>query len=265
MIDYLGLTLQFPPDKDYMKYHGNVTEDPHRSHMYRYMCELDKARLLYYPHKFKDFTNARMPFTNLILNPKHFECYEEMKDYIFLIMNSPELSLEDINISRIDVAADIEGINVKAIIAMLHVKGIKAFRIINDTIYAGKNPLVRVYNKLNEIRNRLKKKLKVAESEKRLLEYYSELTRFEIEIKRPKLNLKQLKDNPIKLASYFDRLNFIKMSCSNPCGVMQVMYKQVNRKFRKQIEALQDMNLLEKIKETYISDVIHWFDQEEPF
>jgi hypothetical protein len=55
------------------------------------------------------------------------------------------------------------------------------------------------------------------------------------------------------------------MSCSNPCGVMQIMYKQVNRKFRKQLEALQDMKLLEKIKETYISDVIQWFELEEPF
>lgn len=265
MIDYLSLTLQLPPDKDYMEYHGNVTEDSFMSHIYKYMCELDKSRILFCPHKFKEFTNARMPFTNIILNPKHFDCYEEMEVYIFSIMNSPELNLEAINVSRIDVAADIEDINVKAIIAMLHVKGIKAFRIINDTIYAGKNPKVRIYNKLAEIIYRIKKETKITEGENILLKSYKELTRFEVAVSRPKLNLKQLKENPVRLASYFDRLNFLKLSCSNPCGVMQIMYKQVNRKFRKQLEALRDMILLEKIKETYTSDVIQWFTEKEPF
>jgi hypothetical protein len=266
MIDYLSLTTQFPPDKSYLDYYGKkITEDSWKAQMYKYMCELEKARVLYYPHKFKDSTNSRMPFTNIVLNPKYFECYQEMEDYIFSIINSSELNLEDINVSRIDVAADIEDVNVKAVIAMLHVKGIKAFRIINDTIYAGKNPKVRIYNKLDEIRYRIKKGMKVLEGEKRLLESCKDLTRFEVAINRPKINLKQLKENPVCFASYFDRLSFIQMSCKNPCGVMQVMYKQVNRKFRKQLEALQDMDLLEKIKETYISDVVIWCAQEEPF
>lgn len=206
MIDYLSLTLHLPPDKDYMEYHGNITEDSFRSHMYRYMCELDKARVLYYPHKFKDSTNARMPFTNIVLNPKYFDCYEEMEAYIFSIINSSELNLEDINVSRIDVAADIEAVNVNAIIAMLHVKGIKVFRIIDDTIYAGRNPKVKVYDKLDEIRNRFKKNMKVIDGEKRLLKSYSDLTRFEVTISRPKMNLKELKENPISLASYFDEV-----------------------------------------------------------
>lgn len=264
MIDYLSLTLNFTPDKDYIKYYGKITEDSFRSQMYRYMCELDKARVLFYPHKFKDYTNAKMPFTKIDLNPKYFECYEEMEDYIFSIINSSELNLEDINISRIDIAADIENLNVKAIISMLHVKGIKDFRIIKDTIYAGKIPKVRVYNKLAEIRYRIKEDMKVTDGEKKLLEDYMDLTRFEVSISRPKINLKQLKENHIRFASYFDRLNFIQLSCSNPCGVMQVMYRQVNRKFRKQMEVLQHMKLLEKTKETYISDVIQWFNQE-PF
>jgi hypothetical protein len=265
MIDYLSLTTQEPPDKSYLEYYGEITENSFRSQMFRFMCELDKARVLYYPHKFKESTNARMPFTNIILNPKYFECYEEMEDYILSIFNNPALRLEDINISRIDVAADIEDVNVKAVIAMLHVKGIKAFRIINDTIYAGRNPKVRIYNKLAEIQYRVKKNLKVAEEEKRLLETYNDLTRFEVAISRPKINLKQLKENPERLASYFNKLNFIQISCSNPCGVMQVMYKQVNRKFRKQMESLLNMRLLDKIKETYIADVIQWFDLKEPY
>ncbi|MFZ3136720.1 MAG: hypothetical protein WA126_04915 [Thermodesulfovibrionales bacterium] len=206
-----------------------------------------------------------MPFTNIILNPKYFDCYTEMENYIFSIINNPAVVLEDIKISRIDVAADIADINVKAIIAMLHVKGVKAFRIIEDTIYAGKNPKVRIYNKLNEIKNRIKKDLKVAEGEKTLLESFKDLTRFEVAISRPKINIRQLKENPLGLVSYFDRLNFIELSCSNPCGVMQIMYKQVNRKFRKQLEALRNVNLVAQIKETYISDVTEWFKEREPF
>lgn len=265
MIDYLSLTLRFPPDKAYIDYYGKINKDSFGSQLYRYMCELEKARLLYCPHKFKDSTNAKMPFTNIILNPKYFDCYEEMEDYIFLIINNSKLNLKDINISRIDLASDIEGVNVKAISAMLHVRGIRAFRIIDDTIYAGKNPKVRIYNKVDEIKYRLKKKMKVTEGEKRLLDLHQELTRFEVAVSSPKMNLKQLKENPVRLASYFDRLNFIKIGCNNPCGIMQIMYKQVNRKFRKQMEALQDMHLLEKIKETYIADVIQWFDLKEPF
>ena len=264
MIDYLSLTLQSPPDKKYIETHGKITEDVYRSQMYRYMCELDKARVLYYPHKFQDSTNARTPFTNIVLNPKYFYAYQEMEDYIFLFIDRSLVRLQDINISRIDIAADIDSVNVKAVIAMLHVKGIKSFRIIEDTIYAGKNPKVRVYNKLNEIKYRLKKNKKVTEEEKSILESHEELTRFEIAISRPKISLQQLIDNPIRFVSYFDKLTFMKNTCSNPCGVMQAMYKQVNRKFRKQMELLQDMELLEKIKSTYISDVIQWFNHE-PF
>ena len=70
-----------------MEDHGKISEDSFRSQMYRYMCELDKARVLYYPHKFKDTANAKMPFTNIVLNPKYFKCYEEMEDYIFLFID----------------------------------------------------------------------------------------------------------------------------------------------------------------------------------
>jgi hypothetical protein len=266
MIDWLTLTTQLPPDRDYLEYHGKkITEDSWRVQMYKYMCELDKAKVLYYPHKFKDSTNAKMPFTNIILNPKYFESFDEMEIYIFAIFSNTEFNLEAINISRIDIAADIPEVNVRAVIASLHVKGIQKFRLFYDTIYAGSNPLVRIYDKLREIRDRLKKGYHVIESEKKLLEVHKELTRFEIQIRRPGLNLKQLMDNPIGLVSYFDKLEFIQMTCKNPCGVMQIMYKQVNRKFRKQLEALQNTNLLEKIKETYTSDVIKWFAQAEPF
>ena len=129
MIDYLSLTLQIPPDKEFMETHGEITEDDFRTQMYRYMCVLDKARVLYYPHKFKETANAKMPFTNIIINPKNFRSYQEMEDYLFLFLDRSSLGLKYINISRIDIAADIDGVNVQAVISMLHVKGIRSFRI----------------------------------------------------------------------------------------------------------------------------------------
>jgi len=267
MIDYLSLTLNLPPDKDYMEYHGKITEDSFRSQMYKYMCQLERARILFYPHEFSESRNASMPFTIIILNPKYFDCYEDMESYVYSIFNRSDFEINNLNISRIDAASDIPGINVTAIIATLNVKHIRmsTFRIINNTIYAGRNPKVRVYDKLDEIKGRLKKNLRVIEDEKKLLDLHTDLTRFEVAVSRPKINLKALQENPVRLVSYFDKLEFIKMTCSSPCGIMQYMYKHVNRKFRKQMEALQDMNLLEKIKETYISDVIKWFGSEEPF
>ena len=97
-----------------------------------------------------------------------------------------------------------------------------------------------------------------------LLETHKELTRFEVAISRPKITLQQFKDDPLRFVSHFDKLSFMKLGCSNPCGVMQAMYKQVNRKFRKQMEVLQDKELIERIKSTYIAEVIEWFDHE-PF
>ena len=250
-----------------MEYYGKISEDSFRSHIYKYMCELDKARVLFYPHKFGESINAKTSFSSVILNPKYFDCYDDMESYVYSIFNRLDFETNNLNISRIDAASDIPGINVTAIIATLNVKHIRmsTFRIINNTIYAGRNPKVRVYDKLDEIKDRLKKNLRVTEDEKKLLELHTDLTRFEVAVSRPKINLKALQENPVRLVSYFDKLEFIKMTCSSPCGIMQYMYKHVNRKFRKQLEALRNVKLLEKIKETYISDVIQWFTEKEPF
>lgn len=232
MIDYLSLTVNVPPDRDYLEYRGEIEVDSFRSKLYQYMCELERARVLFCPHKFSESTNARMPFTNVILNPKYFVCYEDMEVYINSIFNASDLHFEDFNISRIDPAADIRNVNVEIIIATLIVKNIRTstFRIIGNTIYAGRNPKVRVYNKLEEIKYRIQRNQRVTEDKKMLLKLNTDLTRFEVAVGRPKINLKDLKENPKVLVSYFDKLDFIKMTCDSPCGIMQYMYKNVNRK-----------------------------------
>ena len=263
----MSLTIHLPPDKDYLEYHGEIIEDTFRSQMYKYMCQLERARVLFYPHKFTDSTNATMPFTNVVLNPKFFDCYDDLESYLFSIFDGSDFETSDIKIARIDVASDITGINVEAIIATLAVKHIRmrTFRIISNTIYAGRNPKVRIYDKLEEIRYRLKKGQGIIEAERKMLELNENLTRFEVAIGRPNINLKELRENPVGLVSYFDKLDFIKMNCSTPCGVRQFMHKNVNRKFRKQIEKLMDNDILEKIKDGYISEVTEWFQHKELF
>ena len=76
MLDYLGLTIDLPPDKDYLEGKGDIIEDVHMTKMYKFMCQLERARILFYPHKFREYTNAKMPFSNVILNPKYFNSYE---------------------------------------------------------------------------------------------------------------------------------------------------------------------------------------------
>jgi len=267
MIDYLSLTCQLPPDKDYMEYHGKITEDSFRSQMYKFMCQIERARILYYPHKFGDSTNAAMPFTNIILNPKYYICYEEMVDCLFSIFDTSDLIFEDFNISGIHLASDIDTVNVETVIATLHVKRIRlsTFRIIKGTIYAGANPKSRIYNKLKEIEDRMKGGKRVTEEEKGLLELYKVLTRFEIAIGSPGMNLSELREKATSLVSYFDRLEFIRATCDSPCGVMQYMYRHMNRKFRQEVAELKDKDFVEKIKNTYSSGVDKWFEQNEPF
>ncbi len=256
-----------PPDKAYLEYHGKITEDSFRLKMYKYMCQLDRVRVFFCPHKFNDAVNARMPFTKIDLNPKYFDCYEEMVDCLFSIFDTSDLIFKDFNISGIHLASDIDTVNVETVIAALHVKRIRlsTFSIIKGTIYAGTNPKVRIYNKLKEIEDRMKGGKRVTEDEKGLLELYKVLTRFEIAIGSPGMNLNELREKATSLVSYFDRLDFIQATCDSPCGVMQYMYRQMNRKFRQEIEELKDKDFVEKIKNTYSSGVDKWFEQNEPF
>jgi len=267
MIDYLSLTINIPPKKDYIENHGEITEDKSRKEIYKFMCKLDKALVLFLPHKFNEKRNSRIRFTKIIINPKDFICYDDMEVYLFAIFDNPDLKPEDLKISRIDIAADIEDLISESLLATLNIKRIRidSFSFFKGTIYGGSSIKIRIYDKVKEIKAKLKKGKEISEYENGLLESGKKWTRFEIEVKKPNMTLKDMIDNYESLASYFDRLEFFKHDDNEKSGIMQIMYKNINRKFRKQLEELKDNNLVEKIKAKYIESVTKWIASEEPF
>jgi len=267
MIDKLSLTINRTPDKDYLEYHGEITVDEFRTRLYKYMYKLDKVIVFCCPHKFSESTNANIPFTKVDINPNDFECFNHMLACLLAIFNDASIRLEDFKISRIDPGADMEDIYLDILLSTLNIKKIRfdSFNIFKGTIYGGSDPKIRIYDKVKEIKSRLRKNEKITEYEKGLLESGKSWIRFEFQIRRPKMTLQDLKNDPVRLASYFDRLEFLKLESNEPHGIMQFIYRLINRKYRKQIEQLKDNDIVEKIKERYISDVTEWFKEKEPF
>jgi hypothetical protein len=266
MIDKLSLTIHRPPDTTFLESNGTIIESS-RDKFYKYTCPLDKCVAFYRPHKFSDEVNFSIPYTKIDINPKNFVCFGEFEAYLKIIFNDSELEIESFNISRIDIAADIDSITVEKLLSIMNVKHIRSesFQVYRGTIYAGNDPKVRIYNKVREIKYRKKKGYEITEYEKGLLDSGKYWTRFEIQIRSVRKNLKEIADDPISLSSYFDRLEFIKTNGEETHGIMQFIYRLINRKFRKQIEELKDSDLIEKIKATYKSNVIDWFSGKEPF
>jgi hypothetical protein len=267
MIDKLCLTVKRPPDREYLETHGQISVDVAKIKLYEFICRLPRATVFCSPHKFSDDVNARIPFTKIDMNPKHFECFDEMVTFLKILFNDYDLKIEDFNVSRIDIAADMENVTVENLLSTMNVKNIRtqSFNVYKGTIYAGNDPKIRIYNKIKEIKARLKKGNQITGYEKGLLDSGKDYTRFEVQIRSVKKNLKEIADDPLSLASYFDRLEFIKTDGNETHGIMQFIYRLINRKFRKQIEELRDMDLIEKIKATYRSNVIDWFSEKEPF
>ena len=85
MIDKLSLTVNVAPDRDYLETHGEVSEDKHRTKLYKFMYKFEKALVFCYPHKYNEVINARIAFTKVDINPKYFECYEDMEAYLYAI------------------------------------------------------------------------------------------------------------------------------------------------------------------------------------
>ena len=191
----------------------------------------------------------------------------ELFQYVTQIFNCPNLSLDAFNMSRIDIAADIEDLSMKSILATLNIKRIRAdnFNVHKGTIYGGTDPKIRIYDKTKEIKARLKKKNGITQYEKELLETGKSWIRFEIQIRNVKMTLQDLVNNPASLSSYFDRLEFLRVDGNESDGVMQFMYRLINRKHRKEMEYLKNTDLVEKIKAVYISNVLKWFAEKEPF
>lgn len=268
MIDKLSLTTFIEPDKEYLEYHADITIDEHRANIFKYIGKLDKAVILYCPHKYSDSTNAKIPFTKVDLNPKYFECYDHMESYLFAIFDRPDLSPEDFNVSRLDIAVDLENFPIDRLLSMLRIKRIRSdsLSFYKGTIYAGSDPKIRIYEKIKEIKSRLKKGYGITDYEKDLLESGNSYTRFEIQIRNVKKTLKEVVDDPFIFASYFDRLEIFNIQNSEDSGVLQFLYKFINRKFRKELEEYKNNGVVEKIKKGYIDSVTRWFNPEiDPF
>jgi hypothetical protein len=267
VIDKISITTFKAPDRGYLERHGEISVDASRMKLYEFMYKVPKATVFCYPHKFGDDMNARIPFTKIDMNPKHFECFDETFALLKILFNDYNLIIEDFNVSRIDIAVDVENVSVENLLSIMNVKNIRTqtFNVFKGTIYAGNDPKVRIYNKVKEIKARLRKDTEITYYERGLLDSGKDWTRFEIQIRSIKKNLKEIADDPLSLASYFDKLEFIKTNGEETHGIMQFIYRFINRKFRKQIEELKDSDLIEKIKATYKSNVLDWFREKEPF
>jgi len=267
MIDKLNLTIYRPPDFNFLELQGEITE-AQRDKLYKYMCNLDRCAVLYRPHKFSEETNFSIPYTKIDVNPKYFECFTELFQYLSQIFGCTCLSLDAFNIARIDIAADIEDLTMKSILATLNIKRIRGdnFNVYKETIYGGSDPKIRIYDKTKEIKARSKKRSSsVTQNEKALLKSGKTWIRFEIQICHLNMTLQDLVNNPESLISYFDRLEFLRLDGNESHGIMQFLYRLINRKNRKEMEHLRNNDLVEKIKEVFLSNVSAWFAEKEPF
>lgn len=250
-----------------MNAYGELSIDDYKNRLYKFMYRLDRAFLFCYPHKFKDSTNAKIPFTKVDLNPSDFSCYDDLVAYLLSLFNDAIVALSDFNISRIDIAADMEDVSISTLLSILNIKRIKSetLNIYKTTIYGGSDPKIRIYDKVKEIKARSRKGNVISSYEREIIESGKNWIRFEIQIRSPKLNLQDLPGKAASLASYFDRLEFIQSEGSEPQGIMHFMYRLVNRKYRKQIEQFMDTHFPQKIQERYVSDVTEWLRVKEPF
>jgi hypothetical protein len=90
--------------------------------------------------------------------------------------------------------------------------------------------------------------------------------RFEVQIRNVKKTLHELADNPVSLAPYYDRLEFFDFQGNNDSGVLQFLYKYINRKFRGELDKYRDNSIVDEIKGKFKESVSAWFDPDkEPF
>lgn len=268
MIDKLNLTVYKVPDYEYLNIHGDLKVDEYRQHIYKDMYFLEKAVVFCRPHKFSDKTNARTPYTKIDLNPKYFESFNSMWALICLIFNSPGLTPDMFNVTRIDIAVDIKDITTVNLLSMLNVKRIRSgsFNFYKGTIYAGSNPKIRIYDKVKEIKARLKKGEGITAYENELLVSGDVYTRFEIQARPERNSLKAVLDDTEALVLYFDRLEIFNYPDNEASGIMQIIYGLINRKDRNKLDQYKDLHIVEKIKNQFLVSLNNWLKPaEEPF
>ena len=267
MIDKLSLTTFRSPDKEYLELWGTLTEDKYRAKLYRDMYSLDKAVVSYYPHKFSEIVNMQIPSTKIDINPKNFECFNHMIAYICSIFGTSDIRLEEFNVTRADLAADIEDFPIGIILCILHVQKIRSdgFSFFKGTVYAGSDPKIRIYDKTKHLKAIMRKGYKPTEYEKRLLTSDKSYTRFEVQKRHLKMNLKQFGDNPLCTLHYFDNLDIFNFEDGFNSGVLQQIYRLIPRKSRNLLDQYKNKNIIEEIKNQCRDSVADWLSDKQPF
>jgi len=243
-LDKLNLTIYEPPDTGQLEEVAYIQEKD-RNKIYKYFCNLGPIQFMWKPHKYGPEMNEKMAYTKVDCSPKYFSCFQELMDCIqkyFLAPNT--IALNRFTISRVDVKADIENIPLDIVLARLYLKGSRrdSLRTSFGSIYLGKNPMTRIYDKLNELKHREKEGAELTEWEKQILKDEKHITRFEVEIKRPGLDLEQLAKDPESLVSYLERLDFYDFEDDeNICaaGGLQFLLRNTTRSFRKALGCVQ--------------------------
>jgi len=102
-----------------------------------------------------------------------------MVAYISSIFPSP-VNPEESNVSRLDIAVDVEGFTIDVLLSIMRIKNIRtdSLSFYKGTIYVGYNPKIRIYEKVKEIKERVKKGFEITEYERGLLESGKSYTRF---------------------------------------------------------------------------------------
>ena len=263
-LDKLNLTIYEPPDTGKLEEVGHIQEKD-RNKIYKYFCNLGPIQFMWKPHKYGPEMNERMAYTKVDCSPKYFTCFQEMMDCVQQYFLAPNIiALNRFTISRVDVKADIENIPLDIVLARLYLKGSRrdSLRTSYGSIYLGKAPMTRIYDKLNELKHREKEGAELTEWEKQILKEEKQITRFEIEIKRPGLDLEQLAKDPESLVSYLERLEFYDFEDDeNICaaGGLQFLLRNTTRSFRKALDTFRVEDLKQQIREKYLAGVATWF------
>jgi len=265
-LDKLNLTIFEPPDRELLEEIGFVSEDPYRNRFYKYFCNLGNIQLMWHPHKFGPELNERMAYTKIDCSPKFFPSFQDLISTVQNYFSSPNrISLDRFTVSRIDVKADIEDLPLDVVLARLFVKGLRrdSLGTYKGTIYMGVNPKTRIYDKTKEIKSRKKKNGELTDWEEQVLNEEREITRFEIQVVRPGIDLEMVAKEPASLVSNFDKLEFFNFEDDeNISGVggLQVILRNTHRTFKKSLYEFKDERIKQLIRDDYLEGVKAWFN-----
>jgi hypothetical protein len=263
----LNLTTYAYVDVQYLREISPIKEDTEGKSIYKYFCKLTYGDIMWKPHKFSSVTNGSIPYTKVDINPKYFDNLKTFQETLYgLFSESEDIYPGRFNVSRIDLKSDIEDLSIDVVLPRLYVMGYRrdSVSIIkNSTIYIGSNPKIRIYDKIKEIKYRLKKGWDISEENKEMLLSGKEFTRFEIQIRGFKGTLKYIIDDPVGLVSYFDRIQFYNFEDDEKIasmGGLQLLMSKIPRKKRIEFEKFRDKDLESHIRNNYITSVKDWVD-----